>query len=299
MRRTTLLLAVCFATGLSSGVTAAAPIFVRSFSADYLCNSRGIALSPSGELFVSGDCEYGFMHMFTASGDYLGHWNYPNGFQSSVTGVAVDASGNLFVADNSVSRVYKLTSSGVVLTSWPTPSGAIDVTVNSTGDVLVLEAGPKQIQKFTNDGVLLQTFGSAGLGTGQLQEPMGMGLDASGRLYVADRYRLRILRFRADGSFDMEFKTPHGMFDVAVGPDGLLYATRGDAYLEALIYSPEGTLLENFTTPNGLGLAWYIIITPTGTIYISELGGRISMFQIDQTTSVARTTFGRLKAMYR
>src|SRR5262249_33888926 len=145
-----------------------------------------------------------------------------------------------------------------------------------------------------------------GLGPGQFQQPRGIAVDASDRIYVADAGRLRIIRFQANGSFDMEFSTPvfgggpNAPADVAVGPDGNVYVTCGYASNQVLQYSPSGALLQSFSSPNGVDAGTGIAISPTGAIFIVENGSwRITKFQIDQTTSARRTTFGRLKTMYR
>ena len=94
----------------------------------------------------------------------------------------------------------------------------------------------------------------------------------------------------------MEFATPTSPTDVAVGPDGNFYVVHVDAG-RASQYSPSGVLLNEF---GSFYLAYRIAISPTGAIYIAEQGyDRVSRFQIDLSTAATRTTFGRLKAMYR
>jgi streptogramin lyase len=97
----------------------------------------------------------------------------------------------------------------------------------------------------------------------------------------------------------MEFTSPVGSSDVAVGPDGKIYVIRYDIN-QVHQYSPSGVQLLTFQSPNGLDIAWKIAISPTGAIFITEQNShRITKFQIDRTTNATRTTFGRLKALYR
>jgi sugar lactone lactonase YvrE len=217
----------------------------------------------------------------------------------------VDGSGNVFVTDYDGSQVHKFTSSGVLVTTWGSfgsgPGqfeGPVDVAVDGSGNVFVSEINGTRIQKFTNDGAYLATIGSVGL----FQSPNGIGLDAGGRLYVADNSRNRILRFLANGSFDMEFATPAAPYDVAVGPDGNVYVVY-IAGSGGQVFSTTGVLLHGFQSSDALaGGPFRIAIGPTGVMYVTEQllnANRVMMFQIDQATAATRTTFGRLKAMYR
>ena len=142
-------------------------------------------------------------------------------------------------------------------------------------------------------------IGSPGDGPGQLQFPGGIGLDVTGRLYVADPQRGRILRFLANGSFDMEFAPPTAPTDVAVGPDGNVYVIAFNG-IHLHQYSPAGLLLSSTVSPYGLVWAYRIAISPSGAIFITEQDDhRVSMFQIDRATDARRTSFHRLKAFYR
>ena len=300
--RLTLFLAVLFAPGLTRDAAAAPPpppIFLGTFTSQALCSPRGVDLSPSGDVYVGSDC-FGLHHMerFTAAGVHLGIWDFFPGFQGSPNGVALDGSGNVFVTDYEGSRLHKYTGLGALITSYATAFRPVDVAVNSSGEVFVSILDGKVVQKFANNGTFLATIGSPGIGPGQFQDPVGIAVDATGRIYVAD-FNGRILRFLASGSFDMQFAVSASAHDVAVGPDGNIYVVSGD-FGPVRQYSPAGTLLQSFGSPNGLDLPYRIAISPTGVIYVVEQRtNRVTMFQIDRVTSAARTTFARLKAMYR
>ena len=297
-----LLLAMLFPVDIVRIASAAPPpppVFERSFTSPGLCSPRGVAVSPSGHVYVGSDCEDPHMAIFTLEGVPTGTWGLST-FLGPPNGVAVDGSGNVFVTDYERNRVHKFTSGGALNLRWAPNQyfQPVDIAVNSLGEVFVLELGGRRVQKFTNSGSLLATIGSAGTGPGQFQSPVGLGLDPAGRLYVADAYRMRVLRFLANGSFDMEFATPVTPTDVAVGPDGRVYIIGFDA-VSALQYSSAGTLLQTFTSPGGLRGAYRIVISSTGGMYITEQSHGITQFQIDQTTDARRMTFGGLKAMYR
>jgi streptogramin lyase len=97
----------------------------------------------------------------------------------------------------------------------------------------------------------------------------------------------------------MEFAPPVAPIDMAVGPDGNIYVSSFDIG-RVYQYSPSGVRLLSFGSPIGMDGAYRIAIDPTGTIWITEqYNNRVTKFQIDTSTSAVRTTFGRLRALYR
>ena len=123
-------------------------------------------------------------------------------------GVAVDGSGNVYVADTHNHRIQKFTSSGVFLAKWGSegsgngqfsyPSG---VAVDGSGNVYVADTINDRIQKFSSEGVFLAKWGSSGSGDGQFSGPQGVAVDGSGNVYVADTGNNRIQKFSPDGVF--------------------------------------------------------------------------------------------------
>ena len=98
--------------------------------------------------------------------------------------MAVDTTGNVYVADTDNHRVQKFTSTGSYLTQWGTygtGNGQFNrpfyVSVDATGDVYVADTGNHRVQKFTSTGTYLTQWGSNGTGNGQFKSPQGVAVD--------------------------------------------------------------------------------------------------------------------------
>lgn len=116
-----------------------------------------------------------------------------DGQMNSPTGLALDSSGNLYVADTNNHRINKYNSSGV-FQGWIGKIGGLSPTGGATG------CNGASSGTFT-PGWCKGGLSASGNGDGMMNGPASIAVDASGNLYVSDSNNHRINKYDASGSF--------------------------------------------------------------------------------------------------
>jgi sugar lactone lactonase YvrE len=169
-----------------------------------------------------------------------------SGTLQSPASVALDSSGNIYVADTGLMQIVIYDSNGYT-THVPQTIGTtgtadgnleypVGVAVDSQGNVYVADFAifgqPHMIQKFNKNGTFVKAWGASGTGDGQLQLPVGIAVDKYDHVYVADFVSRRIQKFDSDGNFMAKWGgvgvgngTFGWPFDVAVDSSGNLAIT--------------------------------------------------------------------------
>jgi len=207
-----------------------------------------VAVDSTGNVYVADSGNHR-IQKFNSTGTFLTKWGSTwespgsgDGQFSRPSGVAVDSTGNVYVADLYNQRIQKFSTNGTFLAKWGT-KGTGDgqfnepyrVAVDSTGNVYVADTGTwynsyHRIQKFSSTGTFLTKWGTAGEGDGQFSYLKSVAVDSSDNVYVADTSNNRIQKFSANGTFlakwgskgtgDGQFQYPWG---VAVDSSGNVY----------------------------------------------------------------------------
>lgn len=174
--------------------------------------------------------------------------------------VAVDGSGNVYVADATDHSIRKITSTGTVSTfagqggSYGSTDGAgsaarfkapLGIAADSAGNVYVADTGNATVRKITAEGVVTTLAGSAGqsgstdgaAAMARFSSPYGVAVDGAGAVYVVESSAV-VRKIAADGMVSTlagaagtngftdatgtaaRFSVP---FDIAVDGSGNLY----------------------------------------------------------------------------
>ncbi len=214
-----------------------------------------------------------------------------------LTGVTRDAAGNLFVCDRDAHRIVKITTDGVASVFAGSGSGGAivngtgtaagfyapyGITIDGTGNLFVGEYANQAIRKITPAAVVttLAGNGTAGFlnGTGSnatFNQPVGLAVDASGNVFIAD-YLNNVIRKI----------TPAGVVTTFAG-SGAAALTDGTGTSAAF----NGPFALVFDLSGNLIVADYLNhavrkITPTGVV--TTIAGNGTAGYVDATGSAAR-----------
>ena len=185
--------------------------------------------------------------------------------------VALDAEGNVYVADLNNHRIRKITPEGLVSSLAGSTRGFRDgsgrsaqfngpsgVAVDAEGNVYVTDLVNHRIRKITPEGLVSTLAGSTqgfrdGAGTSaQFNGPSGVAVDAEGNVYVADQLNHRIRKITPEGLVSTFAGSTRGFGDGAGrsaqfnGPSGVEVDAEGNVYV-----ADENNSLIRKITPEG------------------------------------------------
>jgi len=240
--------------------------------------------------------------------------NYP-------AGVAVDSSGNLYIADRDNDRIRKVTSGGIISTVAGTGAwgysgdggAATDaqlyaprgVAVDSSGNLYIADFDNHRIRKVTSSGIISTMAGTGAFGysgdggaatSAQLDSPTGIAVDSSGNLYIADLFNHRIRKvtsgiistvagtgaqgYSGDGgaATSAQLNRPYG---VAVDSSGNLYIADRDNHrirkvTSGIISTVAGTGVASYSGDGGaatsaqLNYPYGVAVDSSGNLYIAD-----------------------------
>src|SRR3989449_4611004 len=189
---------------------------------------------------------------------YASQWGSYGG-PMAPNGVAVDSSGNVYVADAKNYAIDKLARDGSFLTAWGSqgtgpghfnnPQG---VALDSSGNVYVSDSVNNNIQKFTSSGTYIISWNSWN-NTNVLKNPLGIAVNSTGFAYVVDQGDQRVQIFRNNGIYVGSIGGPGATMGKFLTPYGVAVDSSGFVYVSD--NAPNSGNITKFTKTGGFILA--------------------------------------------
>jgi sugar lactone lactonase YvrE len=293
----------------------------------------GIAIAGDGTIYVADAGESNRIRKITNEGIVTTLAGGSEGFADGVgaaasfntpSGLAIDSSGNLYVADTGNNRIRKVTPQGEVSTiagdgttgyvDGPAAqarfNGPIGVAVDAAGNVFVADTYNDRVRKITPEGQVSTVAGAGvpGYADGDrnsslFDTPCGVIAMIDGSLIVADTANDRLRKIAPDGNVSTlpvningdEISSPVGL---ALTHDNFLYVTELDRS-RVIQIAPEGTAhviagrgsgfadgaeSARFNQPAGIAVA-----QRTGALYVTDEANYL-VRRLDQPTTPAQNT---------
>jgi sugar lactone lactonase YvrE len=190
-------------------------------TAALLDSPLGVAVDATGNLYIS-DCNVvqkvstaGVITAIAGGGSNLSDGIAATAAQLGTGGLAVDANGNLYIADSGWERIRVVSPAGIINTiagngthgfsgdggsaTAAELSAPADVAADAAGNVYIADTGNYRIRK-VSDGIITTIAGNGSMQyigdngpalNAQLSGPMVSATDSSGNLYILDSGRVR------------------------------------------------------------------------------------------------------------
>jgi sugar lactone lactonase YvrE len=209
------------------------------------------------------------------------------------TGIAFDATGNLYIADYDNNRIRKVDTNGIITTvagkstvGYSGDGGAATnaslynpygVALDAFGNLYNADLGNNRIRRVNTNGIITTVAGKSSSGysgdggaatNASLYRPSGVALDAYGNLYIADYNNNRIRRVDTSG-----------IITTVAGKSSSGYSGEGGAATNASLYYPYGVALDAY-----------------GNLYIADLDNN-RIRRVD-TSGIITTVAGKSSSGY-
>ncbi|CAF4144922.1 unnamed protein product [Adineta steineri] len=310
----------CSTTVWASNATtiAGSPTGIAGFNSTLLNNPIGITVGKNDSIYVM---DYGIsyyrMQLFYP-GSQLGitiiNATLGTGLNqvSSVTGLSIDASGNIYILDLGNDRVTKWApgaSAGILVAGGNGYGSSLNVLYSpwdifvepNTSYIWIADSGNNRIVKWLNTStVILVAGGSNGSQANQLNTPYGLFVDTSdsNTLYVADTFNNRIQKWLNGASNGTTVAGQSGVYGSALNqlnyPDALTMDTNKSLYIVDhgnnrivlwLLGATSGRVIAGTgvggVLPSQLNNPYYVRLDSTGAIIVNDhSNNRIQRFPV-------------------
>jgi tripartite motif-containing protein 71 len=270
-----------------------------------LANPRGVAVR--GTRMLVADDQHHRVAAFDTGGRLLasiglgqgagaGQLNFPYG-------VAMDAQGRVFVADDLNHRIVRYStpatkyqykarwgSYGTGPTNLAYPRG---IAAGANGEVYAANTGNDRIDVFDASGTLKRSFGTSGRASGQFDGPIGVATDVSGIRAVTDSLNGRVQLLNPDGTVATIWGSPNPGPTILPDPVAVAFDPAGNGFVldgrrsrivvfDRATAQVARTIASEGSGPGQLLSPAALAVDAAGTISVADTGNdRIARFAAD------------------
>jgi sugar lactone lactonase YvrE len=291
--------------------------FVKRFGD--LNSPSGIAVDTSENIYVieqnndrivKYDSSGNLQTTWGSKGTGTGQFDFRNG---SLSGIAIDGQGFVYVADMANHRIQKFTSGGEYVLHWGSQgieagelSSPLGLCVDSEGNIYVLEGENHRVQIFSPTGIFQDSFGKPGEHEGQFGSDWifdsGIATTRDG-LIITRSPGNRIQVFQENGNYSFSIGQPaySNQSDI-FNASGVAIAPSGDIYLvdqghdRVMHFRDNGNFVESLPIAAPVGTRYGIYVEGIdfdrqGNLYAFEGGNRL-VIKLSPQGQVLRTWGG-------
>ncbi len=212
-----------------------------------------VAVDSRGKVYVT---DYNArVQVFDSNGKFLTKWGSrgdDDGQFQSLTAIAIDPLGDVFISDADNYRIERFDTSGTFQMKWGSQGmgdgqfgkgsedwGPGGLATDAQGNVYVADPANYRIEKFDRNGNFLTSWGSKGSGMGQFGRPQGVAVDRQGNVYVTDNSNHRVLQFDTQGKLLSQWGEAGTSPGMLFYPAGIASDNQGNLYIVNVIENVE------------------------------------------------------------
>jgi DNA-binding beta-propeller fold protein YncE len=211
--------------------------------------------------------------------------------------LALDKSGNFYVADESSITLQKFNPEGLLQKSWGSygqqvkrlkiPSG---IAIDSKGNFYVTDQRSSNVTKFDKSGQFMKEWGKSGAKEGILNRPLGIAVDRNSDVFVVDAGNSRIVKYSSEGELKKTWGKPgsgQGQFAL---PTGVAVSKNNDVIVidqgRIQKFTTDGVFIDSFgklgSNEGEIGRPFGVCLDGDDYIYVADTGNnRVLKFAPD------------------